>query len=97
MGSNVRLFLTPWLPPVLFTITLVVTFFSPTEVFSETVRFSYTIPFHLIALALYVLGFVFIYNEESWKKAVVGIVNFSLSFYIWVALIAFVTEDWGGF
>lgn len=94
MGSDVRLFLTPWLPAILLVSSLVATLFLSSELFGELLRFSYTIPFHVIAIIPYALTFVYVFTEGSWKKSVPAIVNFAASFLVWVGLIEIITANY---
>jgi hypothetical protein len=94
MDSDVKLYLTPWLPSATLIIVFVISVFISPDLASKILKFSSSIPFHIFAIIPFVLTFYFIFFENEWVRLLPAIINFTMSFMVWVGLIKLITADW---
>ena len=97
LGGLMKLFFIPWIAPisllVLFISTLVSTLIvSPTST-DFVFYFLYSIYFHILALAFYIISLYFILKEAGWKRIIIATVNCSVSLLIWFFLINLISAD----
>lgn len=90
-------FILPWLPALmlicLLLLTLLFALFGVVSWTEFVFTFIYSIPFHLLALAMYAATVYYILTERRRRQHLYASLNCLLSLYAWYALVTFVASS----